>query len=214
MTGSIRLIVLVAGAVILSKLLFEDALAIWPEAAIRAWVEQAGTGAAFVVVGLLAADIVLPVPSSLVMILSGAAFGVVWGSALAFVGSVGGEWLGFELVRRYGRRASARIAGDADVARLERIFARNGVLVVAVSRALPVVMETVSVVAGLSGMSRRAFLLASAAGTAPIVVIYAYAGVMSRQLDSVVPAVVILIAVALGGWLAYRHRLAPPPPAR
>ena len=34
------------------------------------------------------------------MVLSGAAFGVLWGSVFSLVGSIGGEWLGFELVRR------------------------------------------------------------------------------------------------------------------
>ena len=84
------------------------------------------------------------------MVLSGAAFGVLWGSVISLVGSIGGEWLGFELVRRYGRRASARIVGDDEIQRLERMFARHGAVAVVVTRALPVVMETMSVVAGLS----------------------------------------------------------------
>lgn len=207
------LVGLVIGAIIASKLLIENVLGINLESAVSSWMAQAGAGSALTVVTLLAIDIFLPVPSSLVMVLSGAVFGVAWGSVLSLVGSVGGEWLGFELVRRYGRRISGRMVGDDEMRSLERLFARHGAAAVAMSRALPVVMETMSVVAGLSRMSRWTFLLASIAGTLPIVVIYAYAGAVSRQTGSLVPAVVILIAMAGGGWIWYRARAGAEPPA-
>src|SRR5207244_3669497 len=139
-----------------------------------AWIGRAGAGSALTVVTLLAVDLFLPIPSSIVMVLSGAAFDVLWGSALSLVGSVGGEWLGFELVRRYGRRAPRTIVGDDELDRLGRVFAKHGAAAIAVTRALPVVMETMSVVAGLSTMTRRAFLVSSLASTVPIVFVYAY----------------------------------------
>ena len=86
------------------------------------------------------------------------------------------------------------------------MFDRHGMSVVVVTRALPVVMETMSVMAGLSKMSRSSFLLASLIGTAPIVVVYAYAGAVSRQTGSLVPGVIMLIAVAAFGWVLYRAR--------
>lgn len=199
----------VAAAIILSKLLIENVLGIQLGPLVTSWIAHPGAGSAVTVVTLLAADLFLPIPSSLVMVLSGAAFGVLWGSLLSFVGSVGGEWLGFELVRRYGTRASARIVGEDEIERLGRVFKSHGAAAVAVTRALPVVMETMSVVAGLSKMSRGNFLVASTLGTAPIVVVYAYAGAVSRQTGSLVPAVVMLIAVAGSAWVWYRARIAP-----
>ena len=80
----------------------------------------------------------------------------------------------------------------------------HGAAAIAVTRALPVVMETMSIVAGLSPMRRSTFLIASAIGTAPIVVVYAYAGAKSRETGSLVPAIVILMAVAAAGWIWYR----------
>jgi uncharacterized membrane protein YdjX (TVP38/TMEM64 family) len=201
------LLVLVAGFVILSKLLLENLLGFRLDPLVTAWLAHAGAGSAVAVVALLAVDIFLPIPSSLIMILSGAAFGVLWGSVFSLVGSIGGEWLGFELVRRYGRRASSRLVGDEELERVGRLFARHGAAAVAVTRALPIVMETISVAAGLSSMPRRTFLLASLAGTAPIVVVYAYAGAVSRDAGSLVPAIVILIAVAGAGAVWYRTRL-------
>ena len=203
------LLAAVAGAIIASKLILENVMGINLEAMAERWISSAGTGSAAVLVGLLAADLFLPIPSSLVMVLSGAAFGVAGGSALSLVGSVGGEWLGFELVRRYGVTASRRVVGDDELARMRAMMARHGAAAVVVTRALPVVMETMSVVAGLSAMSRWTFLASSLIGTLPVVVVYAYAGAVSRATSSVVPAVVMLIAVAGAAGVWYRARMAP-----
>ena len=205
MKKTIALIAIVAAFVIGSKLLLENILGISLEPMARSWMANAGTAGAATVVVLLAADIFIPVPSSVVMVLSGAAFGVFWGSLLAFIGSISGEWLGFELARRYGTSLSTRFIGDeAERQRLNRILIRHGAAAVAVTRALPVVMETMSVVAGLSTMTRGTFLIASTIGTLPIVAVYAYAGAKSREMGTVVPAIVILIAVAAAGWIWYR----------
>lgn len=209
MKRTIWLIAGVAAAIIASKLLIENVMGINVDGLIEGWMAHAGAGSAAVMIGLLAADLFLPIPSSLIMVLSGAAFGVLWGSIFSLVGSIGGEWLGFELVRKYGVNASRRIVGDEDLEKMRRTMARHGAAAVLVTRALPVVMETMSVVAGLSGMSRKSFLLASLAGTAPVAVVYAYAGAVSRQVGSLVPAVVMLVAVAGAAWVWYRARLAP-----
>lgn len=208
MRRTIALVAIVAGVVIGSKLLLENALGLSLEPLARSWMADAGWSGAAAVVGLLAVDIFIPVPSSIVMVLSGAAFGVWWGALLAFVGSIGGEWLGFELARRYGAGLSSRFIGDAaEVRRLNHILVTHGAAAVVVTRALPVVMETMSLVAGVSTMPRLTFLVASAIGTAPIVVIYAYAGAMSRETGSLVPALVILVAVAAAGWVWYRAKI-------
>ena len=56
-------------------------------------------------VALLVADVVLPVPSSLVMVARGAPFGVAVGALLSLVGSLGAGLFGFGLGRR-GRAAA------------------------------------------------------------------------------------------------------------
>lgn len=207
MNRTVLLVGAMAAFVVVSKLLVENVLGVDIAPALRHWIANPGLGSAAVIAGLLAADILLPIPSSLVMLLSGAAFGVTWGSVVALAGSIGGEWVGFEVARRYGRPAAARLVGDDDIDRLSSVFARHGIAAVIVTRALPVVMETTSVVAGLSRMGRLPFLAASVAGTAPIVVIYAWAGAASRDAGSLVPAVVIAIAMAGLGAILYRARV-------
>ncbi len=207
MRRSLVLFAAIAGLVIGSKLLVEDVLGVPLEQMAIDWLDDAGLGSAGLIVALLAADVLLPIPSSLVMVLSGAAFGIVWGSLLSLTGSILGEWLGFELVRRFGRRVTRSVAGDDELAQVNRFFERHGAIAVLVTRPLPIVMETMSLAAGLSGMTRRVFLIASLVGTAPIVVVYAYAGAVSREVGSLLPAAVILVALAAAAWLWYRsHR--------
>lgn len=206
MKRSLLLVLGVAAVIMGTKLVLENLMGLSIEGMVDDWLNHAGWGSAAIIVSLLAADVLLPIPSSLVMVLSGAAFGVFWGALIALIGSIAGEWLGFEMVRRFGRRASGAIAGEAELRELNGFFERHGAVAVMVTRPLPVVMETMSLVAGLSGMSRRTFLLASLAGTTPIVVIYAYAGAVSREADSLVPAAVILVAVTAAAWIWWRAR--------
>lgn len=197
----------VAVSVIATKVVVEDLMGMNLAAAATTWVADAGVGGAVTIGLLLAADILLPVPSSLVMVLSGAAFGVWWGALLSLAGSIGGEWIGFELARKFGVSLSTRLVGDQDMADMRVVMARHGAVAVMVTRALPVVMETMSVVAGLSAMKRSTFLVTSLVGTLPVALAYAYAGALSRQMNNVVPAVVILAGVTVSAWVWYRARI-------
>jgi uncharacterized membrane protein YdjX (TVP38/TMEM64 family) len=191
----------IALVVIASKVVVEDLLGLTWMGIVREFVTTPSLSAAALIVGLLTVDLLVPVPSSVLMILSGAVFGIVPGGLLALAGSLAGNILGFEAARRYGRDATRRVIGDAQLARMQAVFARHGALAILVSRPLPVLMETLSVAAGLSGMGRAAFLAASLAGTVPVVFVYSWAGSRSIGEGTLVPAIVMLIAVAAGGWL-------------
>jgi uncharacterized membrane protein YdjX (TVP38/TMEM64 family) len=68
--------------------------------------------AGLVRVGLLVVDVVLPVPSSLVMIAHGALFGFLLGTLLSVIGSVGAALVGFA-IGRPGEPLLARVMGLA-----------------------------------------------------------------------------------------------------
>lgn len=203
------LAVTAAGAVIGAKALIEDVLGLDLEAAARHWIERPGPASAYAIVVLLASDIAIPVPSSIVMVLSGAVFGVVQGTLLSLAGSMAGAWIGFEVARRLGRPTCVRLVGDATLGELETFFARHGVVAVVVTRALPIAMEATSIVAGLSRMGRLRFLAAALVGTAPVACAYAYAGALSQQTGSFLPAGVLAVALA-AAWIAYRSHLRRP----
>lgn len=208
------LAVLVVGAVAASKIVVENLLGIDVAPLASRWIAAPGPVSALAIVALLVLDLFIPVPSSLVMVLSGAVFGTAWGALLSTAGSMGGAVLGFELARRYGRGAAARLVGERQLERMRLVVDRHGVAAVLATRGVPVAMEAMSVVAGLSRMHRPRFLLASLAGTVPFAVVYGYAGAMSERAGSIAPGLMVVGALAVAAWLVHRRMLTGQPAAK
>lgn len=170
------------------------------------WLGQGGLVAGLVGVGLLVADVLLPVPSSLVMIAHGALFGVVLGSVLSLVGSVLACWLGFFVGRRGGPWLR-RLVPDDEWDDVEGFVARWGKLAVVVSRPVPLLAETVAVMAGTTSMGWGALSLSALLGSIPAAVLYAYTGATAAQLDSslLVFGLVMVVAGLTWGVGSLRH---------
>lgn len=167
---------------------------------------EPGYTAGFLIVALLSADIVLPVPSSLVMIVSGALFGTTWGGSLSLLGSLLGNWVGFELMRRW-KTNSSKLASEVEMMRMRPLFDRFGAFAIVISRPLPVLMETFSLAAGFFGMSRSRFIAASLLGTLPMTYLYSYAGSRALETRSIVPALLALTGIPAIMWLLVQRRL-------
>ena len=148
----------------------------------------------------LIADVLLPLPSSLIMIALGALFGVALGSLLSLIGCVGAALLGFAIGRRggplLGRFVSAEASGRAD-----RILRRWGILAVIVTRPVPILAETVVIIAGTSSMSWGTLTLAALAGSLPGALLYALAGALSTSFSAGVVIFGLVLAIASGFWL-------------
>ncbi len=172
----------------------------------------AGAPAAVLGVALLVADVAVPVPASLVMVAHGALFGLLPGAALSLLGGVGATAVGFAVGRR-GRRLVERVTTPAQRRRADRLLARWGALAIVVTRPVPVLAETVAVLAGTSPLRWPAALLAATVGTAVPAALYAAAGAAAADaVDGVVVSglVMALAAVsALAGHLRSRSARSP-----
>lgn len=197
-------VVAVAAVVVVSKVAVEDVFGLSWTTLLAQPLSRPGLVTAAAIVGVLSIDLLLPVPSSLVMIASGALFGVGWGGCVSLAGSLIGNYIGFEVARTFGRAATERWIGDTQLRRMEQVFERHGAAAIVASRPVPVLMETLSVAAGLSNMRRTTFLISSLTGTIPIVFLYAYAGDRSLSAGTVFPAALVLIAVVAAGWAIAR----------
>lgn len=162
---------------------------------------------ALVGVGLLVADAVLPVPASLVMIAHGAAFGLVAGTLLSLVGSMGAALIGFGLGRRGGPLLT-RFVPPAEQAAANRLLERHGALAIVVTRPIPLLAETVAVLAGASPLGWGRAALAALAGSLPAALIYALTGAAIAGFGSGALVFVAVVAVTGGAWLVER-RMAP-----
>ena len=78
------------------------------------WPSSGGMLAGVAGVGLLVSDAVLPVPSSLVMVVHGALFGVAIGTALSLVGGVGSALAGYGLGRLGGPPLLRSVCSEAE----------------------------------------------------------------------------------------------------
>ena len=86
-------------------------------------------------VGLLVADIVLPVPSSVVMLAHGTLFGIVPGAALSLLGRAGNAVVGVVIGRSAGSLLGRRFTPDAG--RGTALVRRWGLAAVVVTRPAP-----------------------------------------------------------------------------
>lgn len=148
----------------------------------------------------LTADIILPVPSSLVMILNGEVLGFAVGAALSLVSGVLSSCIGFYL----GRKSNPLInkffsPKDREIS--DRLFHKFGNVAITISKALPIISEAVSVVSGTTAITFKNFLYYSIAGHFIVSVIYAYAGSLSSKLNSNLVAAIIIAAALFIGWI-------------
>ena len=167
------------------------------------WMRHGGVLAAGLGVSLLIADVLLPVPSSLVMVAHGALFGVVIGTLLSLLGSVGAALFGFAIGRRGGRLLE-RIVTPEERARADKMLARWGTLAVVVTRPVPILAETVAIMTGTSSIGWARMALASFAGSLPPALLYALTGAAYANFQSLVLMFVATLLVAGSFWLIGR----------
>jgi uncharacterized membrane protein YdjX (TVP38/TMEM64 family) len=136
---------------------------------------EARAATAIAGVTLLVADVLLPVPSSIVMTAHGALFGVAIGTLLSLAGSVGAAVAGYAIGRCGGPLLARRVPAD-ERARADRLLARWGLVAVIASRPVPLLAETVAIAAGASAIGAGRVAVAALAGCAPAAALYALAG--------------------------------------
>ena len=166
---------------------------------VEGWMQEhtSASATAAMAAGVLAADIILPVPSSVVSTIAGARLGVVLGTAVSWIGMTAGAAIGFGLTRRFGAPLAVRLSSAEEIARAQAHGERYGPLMLIVSRPLPLLAEASVIMAGLAGMSWRRFLWPVAASNLGIALVYSTLGHLARGHNALLPALLASIAVPL-----------------
>ena len=144
-----------------------------------------GVSAALAIVIVLSLDLFLPIPSSLVHSVERCL--VLLAAAYCHCSVCSRGMAGFELTRRYGNGFAQRLVGEEELHKMDRTFARYGIVAILLSRSVPVMMETLSVLAGLSTMSRSTFVCATSRRSSYMLTLHRCWSLF-RQLQSLVPA--------------------------
>jgi uncharacterized membrane protein YdjX (TVP38/TMEM64 family) len=156
--------------------------------------------AAVIGVLLLVADVFLPVPSSLVMVVHGTLFGATAGTLLSLAGSTAAAMTGFA-IGRAGNGAIRRFVTPVEHERAGAMLRRWGVLAIAVSRPVPILAETVAILAGSSPLTWRQVALSAAAGSLVPSLVYAWAGAHATGIVNHAAIFAGVIAVSGALWL-------------
>jgi uncharacterized membrane protein YdjX (TVP38/TMEM64 family) len=167
------------------------------------WLQHAGWLAAALGVSLLAADVILPVPSNIVMIAHGALFGTVVGSLLSLLGTMLASAAGFWIGRRGGWLLVLAVPA-AERAHADSFLARWGVVAIVVSRPLPLLAETIMVLAGTSRLGWGVAMVAALVGSVPLCLFYAWAGAASIGFEG--GAIVLVLTIVLAAFVGFTIR--------
>ena len=165
---------IVLALILIPFALFEESITRWTQE----WLSrpQAAWVLGFGVAALLASDVVLPVPSSLVSIGAGALLGFGGGMIASAAGMTGGCIVGYWVGQRGARRPAERLLGTAEMARMERAQRRWGEWMVMLMRPVPVLAEASVVFAGMGGMKFSRFVTMAALANVLISGAYAWMG--------------------------------------
>lgn len=192
---------LILTAILAPFLLFENEIA-RRGAQIFAAVEGHPWAGGVVIVALLAGDVVLPVPSSLVSTFAGGVFGWALGAAVIWIGMTLGCAVGYALGRGAVRGVALRLVGERELARARKLSGDAGPLMLVLTRAVPVLAEASILAAGAARMPFGLFMAATSAANAVVAVAYAGAGAAAAAFGSFVLLFLALVAVpALAWWL-------------
>ena len=178
------------------------------EAAIRSALEneEAVPVVAVSVIGLLATDIFLPIPSSFVSTVGGAVLGTWSGTLASWLGLTLGAMLGFGLARWLGPPLAKRFSSSEDLGRMKRMTDKSGPVVLVLARAVPVLAEASVLLLGATGLSWRRFLPPVMAANLGVALAYSALGDVARRFEMLpmVLAVSIALPVLAAGFVRKR----------
>lgn len=143
---------------------------------------------------LLVVDLFLPIPATGIMTALGMVYGFWLGWFVAAAGSTLAGIAGYMLVRSGDDTLARRLAKPDELQAFRALFERWGALAVIGSRALPILPEVMTVLAGLARMRFGHFLAALLAGATPVSALYAWWG---ASYGREAPASSFLIAVLM-----------------
>lgn len=162
---------------------------------------------AAVIFALLVVDVLLPVPSTPLIVLAGTALGVPGGVALAVAGSMGSSAVAYALGRFARPWLVRKVVSLEELGDMRRWWRTYGPWLFAVARGVPMLAETVGVSAGISRASFWRFWWFTLLGTVPICVAYVVAGAYAETVEQIVMITAVGFLAMVGLSYLLRRRL-------
>ena len=150
-----------------------------------------------VVVGLLSTDIFLPIPSSMVSTLAGTILPVEIALVASWIGLNLSAIVGFVTGRFFGRSAAIRFSNSESLQQMETLTNRYGIVILVLTRALPILAEAAVLFVATNKMPWRRFMLPIVLSNLGIAIAYSLFGSIAKEQEWIVVALAISVAFPL-----------------
>jgi uncharacterized membrane protein YdjX (TVP38/TMEM64 family) len=135
------------------------------------------------IVALLASDVFLPIPSSIVAAGAGVALGFWPGTAAIWIGMMAACLTGYAF-GAFASQAARRFVGDSGMVRADELSHRYGDYAIMLCRPVPVLAEASVVFAGIVRRPIRRFLVVTVCSNLGVALGYAAIGAFSMRVGS------------------------------
>lgn len=142
--------------------------------------------------GLLIADVLLPVPSSIVITLLGTRLGLFEGWLCALVSLTAGNLLGYGIGRLWPAKLAPEVSNEPTI------------VLLIVSRPVPILAEAMAIAAGAARTSFSPTLAACVAGNLVYTGVLAANGATLLADDLTGPGIFLPLFVPVAGWATWR----------
>ncbi len=159
------------------------------------------------VILLLFVDLFIAIPTLTTIILAGYFLGFGTGALFALTGLACAAFTGYGLSLLWGDKLIDRLSrDDGQKHEMRETFQQHGILVLIMSRAMPILPEVSACLAGSSRMPLTRFVFGWGVGTIPYVLIATYAGSIS-SVEQPMPAIMAALGISATLWLAWAYLL-------
>lgn len=166
---------------------------------------QSKSWLALVSVLLLAVDVVLPIPSSVIMVSNGVLFNFLPGGLLSVTGGLLSSSIGY-FVGRKANNLVKKFTSSFQQEQAKAFLEKYGAMAMIASRPIPVLAESVSIMSGTLNWSFKKVFINSLIGLLPICFIYSFTGAYSLSFNNAWIAFVFNISVAAIVWFVSRRK--------
>ena len=174
---------------------------------IQTWFEAIQNQPSYVVGGLvtllLFVDLFLSIPTMAMVLLAGYFLGFFMGALYALLGLAMASFTGYFLSLKYGEKGLHLISKSSkEQEEMQQLFEQYGTSMIILSRAVPMLPEISSALAGVTKMPFHKFVTAWLLSSLPYVLVLSYVGSMSN-LENPLPALLGVGGLTLLLWSAW-----------
>lgn len=149
------------------------------------------------VVLLLLIDLFIAIPTMTVILLAGYFLGFELALVFTAIGLLGASMAGYFLSTFYGEKVLNKLSNDTEQKdQMKELFNTHGMIVIMLSRAVPLLPEISACLAGTCNMRMRKYFIAWTIGTIPYISVMTYAGSIS-SLENPMPALYAALGITL-----------------